>query len=283
MCCNFTIKEMFDYGISFLKSNNIESPKINVEFLLCGVLNLSRIEIRLKYNETISTHQHKQFAETLERRSKHEPLQYIIGKTKFYNIDLNINKSVLIPRPETEELVKLVINEINTQQPLIHNILDIGTGSGCIALALAKEFPFIKIDGIDISKFTIDCANDNKNNLNIKNVVFTNIDFIEFQTTTKYDIIVSNPPYISSNDYNNLDAELFFEPRIALTDEDDGLSFYRMIADKSDKLLNTNGKIFLECGINQAQKITSIFNEYKYKSQIIKDFAEVDRFVIAIR
>ena len=276
-----TIKEMCDFGINFLKLNKIESPEINVEMILCWILNLSRIEIRLKHNEIISSYHKKRFLEAIEKRANRKPLQYIIGKINFYNIVLNINEFVLIPRPETEELTKLIATEIQSNSIRTHNILDIGTGSGCISIALAKEFSNIKIDGIDISQAAICCANENKNKLKIKNVSFINIDFTAFQAIKKYDIIVSNPPYISIDDYKKLDAELFFEPKIALTDEKDGLSFYKIIAEKSSQFLNQNGKIFLECGINQAQKISFIFNENKYKTQIIKDFAGIDRFIVA--
>ena len=277
---NFTIKEIFDFGINFLKSYNIESPEINVELLLSEILNLTRIEIRLKCNEIISPYHKQQLIEAFKDRTTHKPLQYIIGKVKFYNAVLKINESVLIPRPETEELTKIIINEIHSRPNKIHNILDIGTGSGCISIALANEFPNIKIDAIDISESAINCANENKNNLKIKNISFINIDFTDFQSIKKYDIIISNPPYISLNDYNKLDIELFFEPKIALTDENDGLTFYKMILEKSNKLLAQDGKIFLECGINQAQKISSIFNAKQYETQIIKDFANIDRFIV---
>jgi len=276
-----TIKEMLDFGINFLELKNIESPEINVEQILCWILGLSRIEIRLKYNEIISLYHYQQFLKLLKDRANHKPLQYIIGKIYFYNVVLNINKSVLIPRPETEELTRLIATEINTYNLQTHTILDIGTGSGCISIALAKQFSTLKITGIDISKEAIDCANDNKNNLNINNIICINIDFADFNDTNRYNIIVSNPHYISLEDYYKLDAELFFEPQIALTDNNDGLTFYRMIAEKSNQILNQDGKIFLECGINQAQKICSIFNENKYKTQIIKDFAGINRFIVA--
>ncbi len=275
----FTIKEAFKFGIDFLKIHNIEAPDINTEMLLCWILDLSRIEIRLKSNEIITQNQQKRFIEALESRSNHKPLQYIIGKIDFYNITLNINESVLIPRPETEELVQIIANNIRTSNN-IHNILDIGTGSGCISIALGNEFPNIKIDGIDISLAAIECANDNKNSLNITNVNFINTDFADYKSDKKYDIIVSNPPYISIDDYNKLDKELFFEPKVALTDNNDGLNFYRLIAKKSNEFLNQNGKIFLECGINQSKKIISIFSKNKYEAQIIKDFSGIDRFVI---
>jgi len=280
---NITIKKMFDYGINFLKLKNIESPGINTESLLCHILNLSRIEIRLKFNEIISSNLQEQFIAAIENRANHIPLQYIIGKIKFHNIEININKNVLIPRPETEELTKLIISEININPYKNYNILDIGTGSGCISLAIAKEFPNIKIDGIDISKSAIECANENKNKLNIENIIFKNIDFENFKSNKKYDIIISNPPYISINDYIKLKEELFFEPKIALTDNNDGLTFYRIISQKSNDLLNKNGKIFLECGINQAKQICFMFNKNGNKTKILNDFSNIERFIIVER
>ena len=278
--CN-TIKECLNWGTELLKSNNIDSPIINAEVLLCYALELSRIEIRLRFNEIISL-QHKQnFLECIKSRIENIPLQYIIGKITFYNIVLNVKKSVFIPRAETEELVKIISTEINIHLGQVKNILDIGTGSGCIALSLANEFPNLMVDGVDISEFAIDCANYNRDNLNVKNVTFINIDFSKFCSNKKYDIIISNPPYISLDDYNKLDKELFFEPRIALTDEKDGLTFYRLIIKKLDGLLDKNGIVFLECGINQAEQINYMFNNSEYQTKIIKDFAGIDRFIIA--
>jgi release factor glutamine methyltransferase len=275
-----TIKEIYRFGIDFLKKHNIESPEINVEMLLCWILYLSRIEIRLKFDEIITQNQKEQFITALKNRVNHKPLQYIIGEINFYNITLNINEYVLIPRPETEELVRIIADNINKSNHKIHNILDIGTGSGCISIALGKEFPNIKIDGIDISTLAINCANYNKKKMNISNISFINTDFANYISNKKYDIIVSNPPYISIDDYKKLDKELFFEPKIALTDNKDGLSFYTMIAENSNYLLNKNGKIFLECGINQVEKIISTFDKNKYRTQIIKDFSGIDRFII---
>lgn len=205
------------------------------------------------------------------------PLQYAIGKWNFYGLDLLVDKRALIPRYETEILVDLIINDNSNNK----KILDIGTGSGAISLALSKNLKDSKIIGVDISKKAIDLANENKIKLNINNVEFKESDIFS-NIDEKFDIIVSNPPYINKEDFEKLDNKLYYEPQNALYGGEDGLYFYKKIIKNAKKFLNKNGKIYLEIGYDQKNSISNLLEEYGYKQiKSYKDFNDFDRIIKA--
>lgn len=205
------------------------------------------------------------------------PLQYAIGKWNFYGLDLLVDKRALIPRYETEILVDLIINDNSNNK----KILDIGTGSGAISLALSKNLKDSKIIGVDISKNAIDLANENKIKLNINNVEFKESDIFS-NIDDKFDIIVSNPPYINKEDFEKLDKKLYYEPQNALYGGEDGLYFYKKIIKNAKNFLNKNGKIYLEIGYDQKDSISNLLEEYGYKQiKSYKDFNDFDRIIKA--
>lgn len=205
------------------------------------------------------------------------PLQYAIGKWNFYGLDLLVDKRALIPRYETEILVDLIINDNSNNK----KILDIGTGSGAISLALSKNLKNSKILGVDISKDAIDLANENKIKLNISNVEFKESDIFS-NIDEKFDIIVSNPPYINKEDFEKLDNKLYYEPQNALYGGEDGLYFYKKIIKNAKNFLNKNGKIYLEIGYDQKNSISNLLEEYGYKQiKSYKDFNDFDRIIKA--
>ncbi|MBS6921036.1 peptide chain release factor N(5)-glutamine methyltransferase [Anaerococcus vaginalis] len=205
------------------------------------------------------------------------PLQYAIGKWNFYGLDLLVDKRALIPRYETEILVDLIINDNSNNK----KILDIGTGSGAISLALSKNLKDSKIIGVDISKNAIDLANENKIKLNINNVEFKESDIFS-NIEEKFDIIVSNPPYINKEDFEKLDNKLYYEPQNALYGGEDGLYFYKKIIKNAKNFLNKNGKIYLEIGYDQKDSISDLLEEYGYKQiKSYKDFNDFDRIIKA--
>lgn len=205
------------------------------------------------------------------------PLQYAIGKWNFYGLDLLVDKRALIPRYETEILVDLIINDNSNNK----KILDIGTGSGAISLALSKNLKDSKVIGVDISKNAIDLANENKIKLNINNVEFKESDIFS-NIKEKFDIIVSNPPYINKKDFEKLDNKLYYEPQNALYGGEDGLYFYKKIIKNAKNFLNKNGKIYLEIGYDQKDSISNLLEEYGYKQiKSYKDFNDFDRIIKA--
>ena len=205
------------------------------------------------------------------------PLQYAIGKWNFFGFDFKVDKRALIPRPETEILVETILSIDSNKK----KILDIGTGSGAIAISLSKFLKDSKIIGVDISKDAIDLSNENKELLKSYNVEFIQSDLFQNVYDT-FDIIVSNPPYISKNDYEKLDSKLYYEPQNALLAEDNGLFFYKEIISKAMSYLNESGIIIFEIGYNQKQAVINLLKEYRYKDiHSIKDYNGFDRIIYA--
>ncbi len=218
----------------------------------------------------------------LERFRLREPVQYITGKAWFFNSLFSVDNSVLIPRPETEELVKKVLD----LKPKYNDpkIIDIGTGSGCIALSIGKEWHKAEIEGVEISENALKIAEKNKSDFNIKNVSFQRIDFLDesnWQKTGIYDIIVSNPPYISVDEANEMDySTLNFEPRIALFPKgEDHLIFYKKIIDFAENHLNPGGKILCEINEFHASAISGLLMGKNLIFKLHKDMQDKDRIL----
>ena len=266
-------------SVSTLKNYSIESALLDAQLLLAYVLNVDKDYIILHPNIEIPSEQEKQIQKLIMRRAKHEPLQYITNKAYFYDLEFFVNENVLIPRPDTEILVETVLNTVSEEK----FILDIGTGSGCIAISLAKNLPNAKIDAIDISKNALKIAEQNAGNNGVY-IDFHNADITNnYQLTTKnYDIIVSNPPYIPSNQCRTLMPEVSnYEPQTALDGGPDGLDFYRHIADFAAAHLAPNGVVALEIGQNQEQNIEKIFNQNNFILQSqTKDLSGIIRVLV---
>lgn len=277
-----TVLEAIKLSTEYLEKKNVESPRTNAELLLAKILNCKRLELYLAFDKPLNDLEINRYREFIKQRGTRIPLQYIIGKVEFYGLDLNVNNSVLIPRPETELLVELIIS--NNRDNEIR-ILDIGSGSGNIALALAKNLPLSTVTGVEISEKAIEvsrvnaCENDITNNLKFIKLDIKNDDS---SFLGKFDLIVSNPPYVSLNDFKLLEPELKdFEPRQALTDELNGLSFYEHIINLSRVLLNENGKLYFEIGKGQHLYIFKLMEQSNFQNiQIIKDFSGIERIII---
>lgn len=245
-------KELLDY----YPENEINSF---FNLLTEHILKMKRIDVSLNLYQFISGKKYNKFQSAIEGLKKYKPIQYILGETEFYGLKFNVDKSVLIPRPETEELVDWIIKENQSKGSI--SILDIGTGSGCIAIALAKQLPKAKVFAVDVSEEALKIAKQNAV-LNNVEVAFIETDILSFyhseQTCTersrsseesqKYDIIVSNPPYVRELEKDKMtDNVLKYEPHLALfVKDDDALIFYRKIVALSKSLLNKNGKLYFE-------------------------------------
>ena len=278
-----TILNAVELSSEYLLKKGVDDPRINAEILLASILNCKRMDLYLKFDQPLKDDEVSKYRELIKRRGLREPLQYIIGKVEFYGLELIVNENVLIPRPETELLVEEIIQRTNKNNEL--KILDIGTGSGNIAIALYNNLPNANIVSIDISSEAIKVAEQNAtlNNINGK-LSFQNVDVQDFKIAldAKFDIIVSNPPYISINDYSALEKELLeHEPKIALTDNNDGYSFYENISALSKNLLLVGGKLYFELGINQVERVkASMLGNGFDNIAIRKDYAGIDRVII---
>ncbi|MFI5264025.1 MAG: peptide chain release factor N(5)-glutamine methyltransferase [Candidatus Kapaibacterium sp.] len=283
-----TFQEAIKNATQQFEQNGIADPKTNADYLAMHILGIwNKNELRKYFTKTIAEEQSAQYEVVINRRLNHEPLQHIIGETEFFGLRLFTSPAALIPRPETEILVEEALKEAANFSKNGLRILDIGTGSGAIALALASRLPDVSVIGIDISKDAIELAEKNKDRLKIKNISFEIIDIFSDETEKKFsdsiDILISNPPYISAEEFETLEPEVkLFDPRISLTDDADGLIFYRRITEISPKILTQGGKIIVEIGYNAAKQVERIFiNSGVEILRIVKDLQGIERVIIA--
>ena len=250
----------------------------SLSFVYRSLKNLSFTDFVFALQQEV-TEEERQFVEDIYRKlANHIPAQYIIGHAEFFGMHLKVDKRVLIPRPETEELVELILAE-NLKENL--KVLDIGTGSGAIAIALAKDRPDWSVTAADISQDALDLAMENANNQGLTLFFIKSNCFSEI--SSKYDIIVSNPPYISRVDEAEVGLNvLHSEPHLALFADEDGLAIYRRIAEESKDYLNDGGKIYLEIGYKQGQSVPALFKENFPEKRVrtLKDQFGQDRMVV---
>ena len=250
----------------------------SLSFVYRSLKNLSFTDFVFALQQEV-TEEEKQFVEEIYKKlAAHIPAQYIIGHAEFFGMQLKVDERVLIPRPETEELVELILAE-NPEENL--KVLDIGTGSGAIALALAKNRPDWSVTAADISQDALDLSLENANAQNL-NLSFIKSDCFS-EISSKYDIIVSNPPYISREDQEEVGLNvLHSEPHLALFADEDGLAIYRRIAEDSKDYLNDGGKIYLEIGYKQGQSVPALFTENFPEKRVrtLKDQFGQDRMVV---
>lgn len=275
------VKQWLNWSAAEL-SLSYDGNKQEAEWLLSALLNCSKSE--LYFQEVgLSEKQCDLFQNWISRRIKGEPAQYIAGWTEFYGRRFHVNNSVLIPRQETERLVDVAIHtlqECNNPQ-----IVDVGTGSGCIAISMAGEIPSANVLGLDISSQALAIAEENASINNISNVQFLHTDFLQFTPPEPiYDGLLMNPPYIPMNEMDTLNKEVLeFEPDMALTDHLDGLTFYKHLAVVSAKWIRPGGWLILEVGQGEhPKKVAACFESKKFgQLELIADFNSDDRILKA--
>lgn len=273
------ILEIIKSSEELLRNRNIKNPRLNAEILLADALGIKRIDLYLQFDKPLGQDEIAKFKEMLVRRLNYEPLQYIRGFTEFYGMNFKVNRNVLIPRRETELLAEKSIEAIKTLStpPLI---LEIGAGSGCISVAIAKNAE-CKIDSIDIDDNVLELAYENSQvNGTGNEIAFQKKDITTFRDFNSYDIVISNPPYIPLSEYHILDKEIKdFEPAQALTDHKEGMSFYKVIFDIASKT-EKNIHLLLEIGDNKRTKIEELLSNYNFeKISFYKDLIDIDRVV----
>lgn len=251
------------------------------ELLFTEVLNCDRMSLYLNPGLHLDAAKRDSISSALQRRLLGEPIQYILGETEFFGLKFRVNPGVFIPRPETEILVETVLKFATRL-----SILDIATGSGCIAISLAKFIPNLEITATDISDKAIEIAESNARLNNVADrVKFAKSDLFAALSSNlaAFDMIVSNPPYIPSAQIRNLQSEVKFEPAMALDGGSDGLDFYRRIISNSPDYLKENGFLIMEMGFNQKEAIKNIFQSSKnFKIlKIVKDYNNIDRVIVA--
>ena len=273
---SWRIIDLINWGQEHFNDKGISNARREIEWFLCEIINCERIDLYIRFEEPLNQSELDQFRYMIKRRLSGEPFQHIIGKASFYGRDFIVNSNVLIPRPETE-----VIIEKLKQFGKVNSILDIGTGSGCIAITIYLEKLASNIFATDISESALNIANENIKYHKLNDIKIAKHDFLKQKFKSKFDVVVSNPPYININEVETLQNEVKnYDPMLALTDGFDGYSFYKRFAEEFIKLLNPNGFLLLEFGGNiQKEFIKSIFNQKKLKTEFFKDMQNDFRVV----
>ena len=275
--------EILNNGKNFLKKNKIKNPILDSELLLSKVLNKSREEILLNSNYILKKQEINTFNNYLLRRKYNEPIAYILGFKYFWKYKFITNKSVLIPRPDTELIVEECLKYLPNNKS--KKILDIGTGSGCIIISILKERSKCTATALDLSNKALNVAKSNAKLHQLENKInFINID-IDKYNSCNYDLIISNPPYINNVDLRRLDNDIkFHEPKIALSGGLDGFRDIKKVIIKSKKLLKRNGKLIIEIGSKQRNQSIKILNENSfYINKTSKDLSGKDRCIISTK
>lgn len=273
-------RDLIEKAVIILKANSLPNGELDAKVLLSLVTNLTKEEIFLK-DPTIEERYIKKFLSYINRRAQAEPLAYILGEKEFFGLNFMVNQNVLIPRPDTEIMIEEALRQYAPNDKI--SILDLGTGSGCIVITLLHLLPKATAVAIDISQEALLVANQNAVSHKVQErISFIQRDMKNYFSSSKFDLIVSNPPYITSNDYNQLEATVRkFEPAIALIGGDTGLTYYNYIADLAQQNLKDNGNIILELGYNQLESVTDIFIIKGFIcKKVAKDLAFIERVAI---
>jgi len=277
------IERTLNLGISILKANKVPNPHLDSEILLSESINRCKKHIILNSKEILNSKQLDNFNSFIERRKNGEPIAYLINRKEFWKDKFYVNKDVLIPRPDTELIIEQVLKIYPKKSQL--QVLDIGTGSGCILLSIIKERTNFYGTGIDISKKSINVSKINAKQLNLTNRVKFIHSSVDNFNIGKYDLVVSNPPYIELLNLKYLEKDIVnFEPKLALSGGIDGFSKIRKVISKASVLIKKNGKFILEIGFNQKNKVKKILKEEGfYINKAIKDYGNNDRCIISTK
>lgn len=294
------LKSLKTYFVNSLLDCYPETEITSFFFILSqNILGKSSVDVILDYDDLISEIDIIKFKDSIERLKNHVPIQYIIGETEFYSLPIKVNDSVLIPRPETEELVSLILqnckNKIPNSKPETLNILDIGTGSGCIAISLAKNLPNSKVFALDVSKEALSVAKENST-LNDVDVMFVQADILNWKQEfgiwnlefedLRFDVIVSNPPYVRASEKAKMEPNVLNnEPHLALFVEDeDPLLFYRSITQFANQFLNPKGQLYFEINEYLGSDMVKLLNDEGFVNVALKsDIFGKDRMIKGIK
>ena len=281
MATPWRVIDLIEWAESYFEKKSFEKPRTEIEWLLCSLLDCERLDLYLRYDEPLSKSQLETLRDWVKRRLTKEPLQYITGACEFYGREFIITPDVLIPRPETERLIDIALTKLNAVKS--PKILDIGTGSGCIAITMAKERPDAKVVGVDNSIRALKIAERNSIHLEVTEYSFIEMNILKSTPKGMFDLLISNPPYISKKEIPELMKDVIgFEPESALTDYSDGLTFYKRFSEIAPKIVHNNSLLILEVGLKEhPQKVYDIFSDQGYNSiELIKDYNGDDRVMV---
>jgi len=276
-----TLLEVLQSTTAYFTEHKIDSPRLNAEHLLAHALGRTRMELYLEFERNLSDDELKPLRELVKRRGQGEPLQHLLGTIEFCGQTFLIDKRAMVPRPETEELVELLKSEIRSQKSDFR-MIDVGTGSGVIALSLAKQFPEADVHAVDVSEDALALARENAARLGLsdrvrfqKNNLLENLD-------ERFDLIVANLPYISTQDRHLLSREVLHDPEVALFGGPAGDEIVRRLIDQAPSRVNPGGLLALEIGINQGEGLCEFFRQKNYHDiELKRDYSSIPRFLLA--
>lgn len=267
-----------------IQTLDLDKPEARLEaqVLLCRALGVAKSYLIAHGDEALTPEQSAQYQPLIERRLKGEPIAYILGEREFYSLNFKVTPAVLIPRPDTELLVELALTHIPQDQPC--QVLDLGTGSGAIAITIAKHRPQASVTAVDQSLDALAVARENADTLGTSNIVFAQSDWYSALAGKKFDVIVSNPPYIEANDVHLNQGDLRFEPISALASGDDGLDSLRQIVGQAHEYLLPQGWLLFEHGYNQGQKCRALLIEHGFEQvKTIRDLSGTERVTLGVK
>lgn len=272
-----TILYVLSKSQEYLKTKGILNPRLDTEVLLSDLLSLQRIKLYTNFERKLTEAEKDEYRDRIKRRGNYEPVAYILGKKSFYKSEFKVNSSVLIPRPETEELLEWILSENSLSK---RSVIDLGTGSGCIAISLKLERPDWEIKALDVSEEALKIALENSSHLLGENrISFLKSNWFSNIEKSLFSIIVSNPPYIPFNEKDSLMKDVLqYEPHLALFLENPE-DFYKMLLENSKTFLEESGKIYLETHHEWAIKIQEIGVSLGFKSEVRQDLSKKNRMV----
>ncbi|MHB1653184.1 MAG: peptide chain release factor N(5)-glutamine methyltransferase [Desulfitobacteriaceae bacterium] len=268
------------WGEAQLKSKGVEDPRLDADLLLADVLGLPRDRLYLERQRLLSGSEVSRYQTLVARRGGREPLQYILGRREFMGLDLYVDPRVLIPRADTETLAEKFLELVSREEASGLKILDLGTGSGALALVAAHYRQGARVVGTDLSEEALEVAQFNAQRLGIA-VEWRQGDFLDPAREERWDWILSNPPYVSLSEYTACAPEIYFEPAKAFLGGEDGLDFYRRLAAEAPSLLTSSGRILLEIGWEQAREVCSLLQAEGLEPIVFPDLAGRDRVILA--
>ena len=273
--------DILNWGEKYFKEKYFDNPRIEIEVLLQHIIGCKKIDLYLQFENTVPPENLIILRGLIKRRVNREPMQYIIGSSEFYGRKFFVNQDVLIPRPETEKLIDVSIDILSKKENPI--ILDVGTGSGCIGVTIALEIPFSSVIAIDISNSALSTAKKNADMYGLKNIQFINLDIFSQDINHTADMLISNPPYISQEEIPGLMIDVKdFEPRVALTDNSDGLEFYKKFSNIIPQVVKKNGVTILEVGRgDHPERVKEIFSKAGYDNiESVRDLNKDTRVLV---
>lgn len=283
----WSVRELMKVSIDLLQKKGFDETRLNVELLLSHALKCQRIQLYTNFDKPLTKEEIKEFRRLLERRLNREPLQYIVGSAGFMGLQFRVDQRVFIPRPETETLVEQVMLLCNHfPEGKTVSVLEVGTGSGNIAVSLAKYVRRVHVTTIDISEEALEVAGLNAKVHEVgERIDFRRLDLyepIDQILLKRFDLFVSNPPYVSHEEFQNLQLEIRkYEPRSATTDGKDGLEFYRRLIEAAPYVLSDGGWIAVEVGYGQAERVTNMMRDaHMYDLSAVQDLQSIPRVVI---